>query len=566
MKGSGYQFAHRVPAPQVSLLLLVGLSFASVYLLWPSNRHAESLPINAEVVIAQCKALHLTPGPPEDFYSRTQSDRFVGGTRPTLIQNATIWTGREDGKEIIRDDILIDKGIIKQVGSVNLRPYANVEVLDAEGAWVSPGLVDAHSHLGVYSSPALNGAADGNSYKGPVLPWLRSLDGLNMQDDSYRLAIAGGVTTANVLPGSANAIGGQAFVVKLRPTAGHSSSAMVLEPPFSLNGTYLNRWRQMKHACGEYPSGAYSGTRMDTQWAFRQAYDTARIIRDKQNEYCAKALTGKWNGLGDFPEDLQWEALVDVLRGRVKVHTHCPEAVDMDAMVRLTNEFKFSIAAFHHAHEAYLVPDLVKKAYGHPPAVALFATSARFTREAYRGSEFSPRILADNGLDVVMKSDHPVLNARHLMYEAQQAHYFGLPANLALASVTNTPARVLGQDHRIGRIIEGFDADIVVWDSHPLALGAAPKQVFIDGIAQLEKPYTSLKPPSAQHAPTTPNFDKEIADAIKYEGLPPLELETANSDVVMFRNVGSLFLKNPATRRVSEVFTLAKGEASGKTV
>jgi hypothetical protein len=133
----------------------------------------------------------------------------------------------------------------------------------------------------------------------------------------------------------------------------------------------------------------------------------------------------------------------------------------------------------------------------------------------------------------------------------------------------------MGQDHRIGRIIEGYDAgrhlsfflalilstvDIIVWDSHPLALGAAPKQVFIDGIAQLEKPYTSAKPKSAQHIPVTPNFDKETEDAIKYEGLPPLEPETAKSDVVVFRNVGSIYLKNPTTRRVSEVFTSADAE------
>ncbi|KAJ6469475.1 hypothetical protein C8R45DRAFT_1055168 [Mycena sanguinolenta] len=554
----------RVRPLQLAVVFFAILYSLANFLLWPKSR-LETLPINAQAIVAQCLALHLTPGPPDDFQSRTQSDRFEKGTKPTLIQNATIWTGRDDGNEVIRGDILLDKGLIKKISTFDLRSYRDVVVLDAAGAWVSPGIVDLHSHLGVDSAPALNGASDTNSLKGLALPWLRSLDGLNTHDDAYRLSISGGVTVANVLPGSADAIGGQAFVIKLRPTAERSSSAMLLEPPFSLNGTHVDpfqrpRWRQMKHACGENPSRVYSGTRMDTQWAFRQAYDTARIIKDKQDAYCSKALAGKWSNLGDFPEDLQWEALVDVLRGRVKVQNHCYEGVDIDGMVRLTNEFKFSIAAFHHAHEAYMVPDLIKKAYGHPPAVAIFATNARYKREAYRGSEFAPRILADNGLDVVMKSDHPVLNSRHLIYEAQQAHYFGLPANLALASVTSTPARIMGQDHRIGRIIEGFDADIIVWDSHPLALGAAPKQVFIDGIAQLDKPYTSVKPKSTQHAPTTPNFDKEIADAIKYEGLPPLEPEAAKSDVVVFRNVGSIFLKNPATRLVDEVFTSASAE------
>ncbi|KAJ7098293.1 carbohydrate esterase family 9 protein [Mycena epipterygia] len=557
----------RVKTLQLALLSLAALSYSLTYLLWPTS-HVETLPINAETIIAQCTALHLTPGPPDDFHARTQSDRFVEGTKPTLVRNASIWTGRDAGNEVVYGDILIDKGIIQKVGEVSdaaLEAYPDVVVLDASGSWVSPGIVDLHSHLGVGSSPSLSGARDTNSHAGLVLPWMRSLDGLNTHDDAYQLSISGGVTTANVLPGSANAIGGQAFVIKLRPTAERSSSAMLLEPPFSLNGTNVDpfqrpRWRQMKHACGENPSRVYSGTRMDTQWAFRKGYNTARIIKEKQDAYCAKALAGQWTGLGDFPEDLQWEALVDVLRGRVKVQNHCYEGVDFDGIVRLTNEFKFSIAAFHHAHEAYLVPDLIKKAYGHPPAIAIFATHARFKREASRGSEFAPRILADNGLDVVMKSDHPVLDSRHLIYEAQQAHYFGLPANLSLASVTSTPARIMGQDHRIGRIIEGFDADIVVWDSHPLALGAAPKQVFIDGIAQLDKPYTSVKPKSAQHVPATPNFDKEIADAIKYEGLPPLEPETAKADVVVFRNVGCIFLKNDATRSVSEVFTSASAD------
>ncbi|KAF5309156.1 hypothetical protein D9619_012722 [Psilocybe cf. subviscida] len=320
----------------------------------------------------------------------------------------------------------------------------------------------------------------------------------------------------------------------------------------------------MKHACGENPSRVYSGTRMDTIWSFRNAYETARLAKKKQDDFCDKALKGEWEGLGDFPEDLQWEALVDVLRGRVKVHNHCYEAVDLDGMVRLTNEFKFSIAAFHHAHETYLVPDLLKKAYGGAPAIAMFATNARYKREAYRGSEFAPRILADNGLNVVMKSDHPVLNSRHLLHEAQQAHYFGLPHNLALASVTTTGAKVLGYDHRIGSIIEGYDADIVLWDSHPLALGAAPKQVFIDGIAQLKNPHVAKKPSGMQHAPKTPDFTKETEDAVKFDGLPPLGPAKSSRDVVVFTNVRELHTR--AGDSVKESFSAQRAGGHGVVV
>ncbi|KAG6832611.1 hypothetical protein H0H92_014447 [Tricholoma furcatifolium] len=538
----------------VSAALTLGL--LNVKFNWQSSTTA-NVPINAAEILQKCSLLNAEPGPPVDFYSRTQSDRFQEGTPPTLIRNATIWTGRVSGHETIIGDLLLDKGIIQVVGDISpstIEAYGSkLVVVDAAGAWVSPGIVDMHSHLGVDSAPALNGASDTNSLKGLVLPWLRSLDGLNTHDDAYQLSISGGVTTSVILPGSADAIGGQAFVIKLRPTAEHSSSSMLLEPPYSLNNSdteHLSRprWRQMKHACGENPSRVYSGTRMDTIWAFRQGYENARQIKESQDRYCAKARSNEWNDLGEYPEDLQWEALVDVLRGRVK----------------LSNEFKFPIAAFHHAHETYLVPDLVKKAYGLTPAVALFATNARYKREAYRGSEFAPRILTENGIRVVMKSDHPVLNSRHLVYEAQQAHYYGLPDNLALAAVTSTPATVIGQDHRIGFIKEGYDADVIVWDSHPLALGAAPKQVWIDGIAQIIKPFSVEKPASFQSVPKTPNFDKEAELALEYDGLPPLKSSDAESGVVVFTNVSSIFLRDGVT--VREVFTATAQDAHASVI
>jgi imidazolonepropionase-like amidohydrolase len=196
---------------------------------------------------------------------------------------------------------------------------------------------------------------------------------------------------------------------------------------------------------------------MDTVWAQRKIYDEARILRDKQDAYCER-IASREVVAEPFPDDLRLEALVDVLRGRVKVQTHCYEAVDLDAFVRISNEFKFSIAVFHHAHEAYLVPEVLKKAYGKPPAIAMFAAFSRYKREAYRHSEFAPRVLASHGLKVVMKSDHPAIQSRYLLHEAQQAHYWGLPASTALSSVTVHAAEVLGLDHRIGYVREGYDA------------------------------------------------------------------------------------------------------------
>ncbi|KAJ7220031.1 hypothetical protein GGX14DRAFT_585165, partial [Mycena pura] len=540
------------------LAVLLASNFAAFAFFFQPQRPTR-LPLHAEATLARCRALHAKPEPPRAFHSRTVSDRFQPGTRAVLVKNATIWTGLVDGFEVLKGDIFTDAGIIIQVGTINqsLLDLNEHDIVDAKGAWVTPGIVDMHSHLGVESSPGLNGAGDGNSFKGLVLPYLRALDGINTHDDGYRLAIAGGLTTSLILPGSANAIGGQAFVIKHRPTTERSSSSLLLEPPYGLNGSEVDcsippRWRHMKHACGSYLARVYSGTRMDTVWSVRKAYNEARTMKDAQDQYCEKALAGHWSGLGDFPSELALEALVDILRGKTKVQTHCYEAVDIDAFVRMSQEFQFEVASFHHAHEAYLVPEVLKLAYGHPPALAIFSTFARYKREAYRHSEFAPRILADNGLRVVMKSDHSGIVSRYLLNEAQMAHYYGLGTNLALASVTSTPSEVLGLDHRIGFIKPGYDADIVVWDSHPLALGATPSQVFIDGIPQLAYPHASAKPESLQHAPQTPDFEQETKDAVKYEGLPPLEPTIQTSGTVLFRNVSSFWTRDESGIRISD--------------
>ncbi|KAI0320932.1 carbohydrate esterase family 9 protein [Amylostereum chailletii] len=550
--------------------LLILLSAVQMLVFSDSSPSLARVPIHAQETLNKCRSHSLLPGPTQSFHHRTKSDRHVPGTPATLIRNAKIWTGVENGTEVIKGDVFLEDGLIKGVGHIGsfdrltemeldrLQATGKLKVIDAKGAWVTPGIVDNHSHLGVFSAPSLSGSADTNSFKGPILPWLRSLDALNTHDDAYALSIAGGVTTALVLPGSANAIGGQAFTIKLRKTAERSPTSMLVDPPYNLNGTHLDddhppTWRHMKHACGENPSRVYSATRMDTFWAFRQAYDTARQIKEKQDVYCSRALSGQWADLGDYPEDLQWEALVDVLRGRVKVQAHCYEAVDLDDLIRLTNEFQFPIAAVHHAHEAYLVPDVLKRAYGHPPAAAIFAVNGRYKREAYRGSEFAPRILADNGIQVVMKSDHPVLNSRYLLFEAQQAYYYGLPENLALASVITTPAQVIGLDHRVGYIKKGWDADLVIWDSHPLALGATPVQVVIDGVLQLDSPYTLHKPETFQSSPEVPNFDREVEETLKYDGLPPLLPNKSEANTILFTNVKSVIL--PRLDTLQEAFS-----------
>ncbi|KAG6845922.1 hypothetical protein H0H87_000728 [Tephrocybe sp. NHM501043] len=250
-----------VPRRNYSVLLPVALLtvfLTSFFLPGYYTQHSETKlhnhPPDATSIVAHCHSLKAQAGPSVDFYKRSESDRFAQGTKPVLIQRAKIWTGARNGTEVLHGDILLDKGLIQSVGHLHslIDSYGNdLVVVDAKGAWVTPGIVDIHSHLGDAPSPALNGAEDDNSFHGTIQPWLRSLDGLNTHDDSFRLSIAGGVTTALVLPGSSNAIGGQAFVIKLRSTKERTPTSMLLEPPYHLNGSRSNldvppRWRYMK--------------------------------------------------------------------------------------------------------------------------------------------------------------------------------------------------------------------------------------------------------------------------------------------------------------------------------
>ncbi|KAL5494800.1 hypothetical protein ACEPAI_262 [Sanghuangporus weigelae] len=542
-------------------------------LLWSNSRPDSTRTLSPDI-LARCRALDLKPGPPEDFYEREVSDRFVPGTKATLVQNATIWTGNSDGTEVITGDVFFDGGIIKQILSDSSQTNVllnkkelDLNIIDANGAWLTPGIVDVHSHIAVESAPELSGADDGNSIKGPTQPWLRSLDGLNTHDASYELAIAGGLTTSLILPGSANAIGGQAFAIKLRPTSERTPTSLLLEPPYGTNGSEVDyskkpRWRHMKHACAR----VFNQVRMDSVWQLRSTYDTARQIKESQDSFCEKALKGELDDNAKFPEELQWEAAVDILRGKVRVQTHCYETVDLDNFVRLSNEFKFPVAAFHHAHETYLVPDLLKKAYGDaPPASAMFASFSRYKREAFRHSVYAPRILHDAGLRVVMKISDAAIISRYLLHEAQQAHYHGLPPNIALASVTSTAAGVIGYDHRIGYIREGYDADVVLWDSHPLQLSATPNQVFIDGIAQLKSPHVVAKSEYLQQVPKAPNFDEETKKTIEYEGLPPLLPRNASSEsIVIFTNVSYVWSLDSTTGEFQSTATEDHGVVVSK--
>jgi imidazolonepropionase-like amidohydrolase len=297
---------------------------------------------------------------------------------------------------------------------------------------------------------------------------------------------------------------------------------------------------------------------MDSAYNFRAAYDNGKRLKDAQERWCASPTTQT----EPFPDSLEWEVLADVIRGNVKVNIHCYETVDLNDLVRISNEYKFHIAAFHHAHETYLVPDLLKRTYGGNPFVAIFATNARYKKEAWRGSEFAPKILTDAGLDVTMKSDHPVLDSRYLMFEAAQAHHYGLNFSKALSSVTVNSARAVGLDHRLGYVREGYDADLVVWDSFPLNLGATPKQTYIDGIPQLLNPFAVSKPASAQEISKEGVWTEEIQEALDTRGDPDLRPKKSNGNII-FQNVQESFLPD---NQIIASSSLVSGRQANTTV
>ncbi|KAF8928307.1 hypothetical protein BGZ58_009745 [Dissophora ornata] len=437
----------------------------------------------------KCKAIrsrrengHEYPAPE----TRKVNPRFVNGTAPTLFKNGYVFDGVS---ESFKGDVLIANGLIVKVGGEIEAPKDAV-VVDLKGHILTPGIVDMHSHLGVDSWPALDATSDTNEMTQPLTPFIRSIDGFNPSDPAREWVLSGGVTTTLILPGSGNIIGGEAYSVKLRKVDTLSTDDMLVEAGVD------NKWRYMKMACGENPKRYYGSlgrmpsTRLGEGWLLRDEFSKATELKLAQDDWCSAAEDlpkfGHHRLDKPFPEDLQYESMVGILREDVRLNIHCYETHDLEAMVRHSNEFKFKIRAFHHGLDAYRVPEILKRAYKVVPTVATFAGKFGYKKEAFQSSVNAPKILAEAGIPVAMKSDHPVLNSQHLVYEAAQAHHYGLSETLSIASVTSVPAKALGLDHRVGKIAVGMDADVVIWEKHPLALGAHPLQVYIDGIPQIE--------------------------------------------------------------------------------
>ncbi|ROW12348.1 hypothetical protein VMCG_00267 [Cytospora schulzeri] len=437
--------------------------------------------------LSSCAANSQLPSRVEakDRKENPRWNSISGQNKTIILRNATLFDGESYLDEAV--DITFSKGLIISVApsaSDSAAPAdadtdADTEEINLSGAYVTPGLVDMHSHHLVESWPALASTSDGNEMhpdSGPLTPFVRALDSMKAYDTATRLIASGGVTSSLIIPGSTNIIGGEGWMVK---------NAWKPGP----NGEY------MKMACGENPKGVYGHTRMGNVWVLRKWLARARELVDRQEEWCEAAGVATTVGdrarllaeKGGYPEELELESTAGLLRGQVALHNHCYEPEDMETMLRVSREFGFRVRAFHHALSAWQVPEMLKE-YGENITIATFAEFALYKQEAYGASLAAGKILNDHGIPVAYKSDHVMedTSSKYLLLQSAVGHSFGLPADKAMQAVTSVPAAALDMDHRIGYTRPGYDADIVVWDSHPLSVGATPKQVFIDGKATLD--------------------------------------------------------------------------------
>lgn len=369
------------------------------------------------------------------------------------------------GPPIPNGTVVIDKGKIVSVGG---EIPAGTPEFDATGMWLMPGLIDMHSHMGVYSWPAGSGSNDGNEAVEPFTPRVRAGDSFDPEDPAIARARAGGITTIQVLPGSANLIGGQSAILKLRPSRTTRGMVFVAAPP------------GIKMACGENPKRVYGEedehtvriqTRMGEMAALRAEFQ-------KTVEYRAARLK---NPL--LPRDLDLDVLVDVLEGRIRVNLHCYRSMDIADWYRLADEVHFKITTIHHALDTYKVRDILA---AHGTGIATWPDWWGFKLEAFDGIPEGPVLVNSAGVTVATHSDSASHVQRFYM-EAAKLVRAGMSENDALATITLNPAKLLGIADHVGSIEVGKDADLAMFDRAPLDGFTRVQKTWIDGVVVYDR-------------------------------------------------------------------------------
>ncbi len=381
---------------------------------------------------------------------------------PTVIRNVTIYDGK--GGRIENGAVRFEAGKLVAIGqSVN---EAGATVIDGAGKWVTPGVIDIHSHLGNYPSPGVPAHSDGNEVTSPVRPEVWAIHSVWPQDPGFGRALAGGVTTLHILPGSANLFGGRGATLK--NVYGRSAQDMLMPgAPWSI-----------KMACGENPKRVYGtrnqmpGTRMGNIAMTRQTWANAR-------DYQAKMKAAK----GPQKRDLQMETLAGVLDGTILIQNHCYRADEMANMIQLSHEFGYKISAFHHAVEGYKIADMLKE---EEICAAMWADWWGFKMESYDGIlENLPFVHASGACAITHSNDADGI--QRLNQATAKALGNGRRMGLQIKDeeawtwVAINPAKALGIADKVGSLEPGKQADVVLWNGNPLSVYSRPEKVWIDG-------------------------------------------------------------------------------------
>ncbi|MEO6331565.1 MAG: amidohydrolase [Gemmatimonadaceae bacterium] len=389
-------------------------------------------------------------------------------SRATVIRNATIMTAA--GPAIRNGSILIRDGKIVEVG-VTVNAPADAVAIDGTGKYVTPGLIDTHSHIGAGGAPGGPGVLlnDVNEATAPVTAHVWVEHSIWPQDPQLPRVLEGGVTTIQVLPGSANLIGGRSAVIKVVP----SRTVQGMKFPGAKYG--------LKMACGENPKRVYASrgpsTRMGNVAGYRQAWIGAERYRRSWDTWLAKRT-------GDAPaRDLGNETLAEVLRGNILVHNHCYRADEMAQMIDIANEFGYKIRSFHHGVEAYKIADILAR---EGISGSLWADWGAFKVEAMDAVKANIALVDRAGARAIVHSDN-ASGSQRLNQEAAKAMAAGNAAGIpvtedqAIKWITLNAAWALGLEDRIGSLEQGKNADVVLWTGNPFSVYAKPEKVWIDG-------------------------------------------------------------------------------------
>ena len=378
-----------------------------------------------------------------------------------LIKNAKILTMTDKNYDC--GDILIKDGKIFEIGE-SINAPEGAQIIDAKGLWALPGFVDAHCHVGIFEDKMGFEGEDGNEVVEPITPSLRAIDAINPADYSFKEAYEHGVTTVCTGPGSANVIGGQFVAMK---TYGRRVDDMIIKEPLAI-----------KAAFGENPKRVYSSqekspsTRMATAAMLRQALVEAR-------EYKKKIDTADIDEEEKMPErDLAQEVMVQLIEKKIYMKAHCHRADDILTAIRIAKEFDIDYS-IEHCTEGHLIVDILKEEKAKCILGPLL--SARSKIELSNLTFKAPGIFEKAGMKFALMTDHPVIPLHFLPVCAAIAVREGCSEETALKSITIYAAEIAGIDDRVGSLEVGKDADIALFDSHPLDFKCHTQKVFIDG-------------------------------------------------------------------------------------